>query len=527
MVFIKKLIYGLIIILTWNNLSFAEIEILSVKIKNEEDIWELYLENKISWDDYYTLYYLYQHPLDINEAGILQLEELPNISFDLAQQIYQHRPFKKLEEIIPIIGKDLFEQMRVFIQVKQLWPGDFNLWMTETQDDNKKADLKTKLSLYRQGLELGSFGKRDEELELKKRYLMLEKDNFHPLRKVVLGNYQARFGAGVVFNTAHRKTYRGVVPDDLERKSDIQDGILIETAFDRLNSTIFYSWVDLDQFPSSVLSEFNGKEKLWGGNLNLTKGDSYFGATGYASNFTSKDGENKRIEILGLDFLKRFKETELVGEIGWNKNQNKGLLLSGYKKISNFKYWLSLRRYEQGFINPHSQIKEGDEQGGVAKIEYDANRLKFKISGDYHKHFSTLRVDETYWFSLEYKLSTQREITTKIEYEDEDVGRAGDKKMVYSLALDTKPHFQLDINSFYQYTNKDKKISDYASTKVTYYFHPMITLTGRFKYGPKGKREIYGQMKVKIGEKELITKYTYTHSLSHPYKFYVRMRVKW
>jgi len=527
MTFIKKLIYGLIIILTGNNLAFAEMEIPPVKIENEEDIWELYLEEKISWDDYYTLNYLYQHPLDVNEAQILQLQELPNISFDLAQQIYQHRPFKKLEEIIPIIGKDLFEQIKVFIKVEQLWQRDFNLWLTETQDDNKKADLKTRLCLYRQGMELGSFGRRDEKLELKKRYLMLDQDTLHPLRKVVIGNYQARFGAGVVFNTAHRKNYCGVVPDDGERKSDIQDGILIETTFKSLNSTVFYSWVDLEQFPSAVLSEFDDKEKLWGGNLNLAKGDSSIGATGYASNFTSKDGANKRIEIWGIDFLKRVKEAEISGEIGWSKNQAKGLSLSGYKKISQFKYWLSLRRYEQGFINPHSQLEEGDEQGGWAKIEYDSNGLKFKVSGDYHKHFSTLLVDETYWSSLEYKLSPQAKITTKIEYEDEDVTRAGDKKIVYSLQLETKPHFPLDINSVYQYTNEDEKISDYAYTKVTYYFHPMITLTGRFKYGPKGDREVYGQMKIKVGEKELITKYTYTHSTSHPNKFYFRMRMKW
>lgn len=503
----KKLICNLIIVLIWNNLALGEIEIPSVKIEEE-----------ISWNNYQTLCYLYRHPLNLNEAEISQLQELPNLSFDLAHEIYNNRPFKSPEEIIPIIGKDIFEQIKVFIQVKRLWERDFEIWMTDTQDDNKKAEVKTRLCLYTDGMELGGFGRHEDEFRLKKRYLMLKK--WQPLR-IIMGNTQARFGEGIVFNTAHREMYRGVVLDDGERKSDIQDGILIETP----NSTFFYSWVDLDKFPNLVLSDFDGKEKLWGGNLNFTKGDNHIGATTYISNFTSKDGENKRVEILGVDFSKRFKDAEIASEIARSKNQGTGLFIRGYNKISNFKYWLSLRRYEQDFINPHSIV--GDEKGGSGKIEYNLYGLKFTLFGDYHQHFSTLITDETYWASLNYKLSTKTEITAKIECEDKDITRMGDEKKVYYFKLDTKPHSKLDMNAGYQYINKDNISTDYLYTKVTYLFRSWITLLGRFKYGPNGDRQAYGQVKIKMYENELITKYTYTHSNSHPHKFYLRMKVRW
>jgi hypothetical protein len=373
-------------------------------------------------------------------------------------------------------------------------------------------------------MEIGGLGRRKEEFKLNKRYLMLEKP--HLLRKIVIGNTQARFGEGVVFNTAHCETYQGIVLDDSERKSDIQDGILIETSFDKLNSTIFYSYVDLDKFPNQVLSEFDDNEKLWGGNFQLAKGNTYIGATGYVSNFTSKDGVSKRIEILGIDFSKRFKDAEIACEIAKSENQGNGLFIRVYKKLGDFKYWLCLRRYEQDFINPHSMVKKGDEKGGWAKVEYEVNRMKFKVFGDYHKHFSTLITDEKYWTSMEYKLSHNAKIRTKIEYEDKDIARNGDKKEVYYLELGTTHHFKLDINSGYKYTNKEE-VTDYAYTKITYRLNPKITLISRFKYGPEGDRQVYAQLKIKTEKKELSTKYTYTHSKLNPHMFYLRMKVMW
>ncbi|MFH1562947.1 MAG: hypothetical protein ABIF11_05970 [Nitrospirota bacterium] len=547
----KRLILGLVLIwniIAGNSIAFAGIDLpTSVRIEDETDIFELAVEEVIIWDDYYTLSYFYQHPLDLNKVEISQLEELPNITPDLAQQIYDKRPFARIEEIIPIVGQEIFDQIKVFSTVKPIYKGNFELWLTETKDDNEKSALNTRLCFYTEDMELGVLGEREDKLKLKKRYLLVDKPSAFPRKtqikicdyKVVLGNYQARFGEGVTYNTAHRKTYRGLVPDDGTRGTDIQDGLIVETSIAQLTSTFFYSWVDLDEFPpNSVLSGFDGKEKLWGENLSFTKKDTHIGATGYVSNFTSKDGEDERVEIVGIDFSKRFKEisslgeAEIAGEIAKSKNQANGLFLRGYKKFSNFKYWLSLRRYEQDFINPHSQVAEGDEKGGSAEIHYDSTGLKVKLFGDYHQHFSTLITDEEYWSSMEYRLSYNAKITAKIEWEDTDIARIGDEKKVYSLALDTKPHFKLDINSYYRYTNDDGTITDYIYTKFIYNLKPDFTLTGRFKYGPDGNRETYGQVKIKMGEevyhlvKELTAKYTYTHS-NPQHKFYLRMKVGW
>ncbi|MDI6736262.1 MAG: hypothetical protein QME42_08765 [bacterium] len=532
----KRLILGLMLI--WNSIAVAGIALpSSVRIEDEADIFELVLEGIISWDDYYTLSYLYLHPLDLNKVKRAQLEELPNVTPDLAQQIYDKKPcglkpLTKIEEIIPIIGQELFDQIKVFITVKPIWKGNLNLWLNETKGDHKKADLNTRLCLYTKEMELGGLGEREDNLELKKRYLLLNNPNRF-IRKVIFGNHQARFGEGVVYNTAHRKTYRGIVSDDGTRKSDIQDGLIVETSIKKLTSTFFYSWVDLEEFPNNVFSKFDGKEELWGGHFNLDSiADIHIGATAYVSNFTSKDGKAEKVEILGIDFLKRFKEAEIAGEIAKSKNQGglkppNGLLIRGYKKFSNFKYWLALRRYEQNFINPHSQVEKGDEKGGSAQMQYNLNNLTFKLSGDYHQHPSTLITDEKYWTSLDYKLCPRAEITAKIEWEDKDISRSGDGKKVYSFALNTKPHFKLDINSFYRYTNDDGAITDYIYTKLNLHFKPGLTLTGRFKYGPEGDRETYGQVKMKIRDKELTAKYTHTHDELHPDGFYLRMKIGW
>ncbi|MEW6618933.1 MAG: hypothetical protein AB1422_06240 [bacterium] len=513
----KKLISVLFLILICHNLSFGEIKIPTIKIEDENDIWELYTDNEISWNDYEILNYLYQHPIDLNTAKPSEIQELPNISFDLAYQIYNQRPYKTTLDIIPIVGNDIFEQIKVFIQVEELLKGKFDLWSSETLEDNKKAEVNTKLGIYTKNIKLGGFGQREEEIKLKKRYLMWP--------QILIGNYQARFGEGITFNSAHRNSYQGVVPDDMTRKSDIQDGIFIETSFDNLNSAFFYSCVDLSKFPNNVLSEFDGKEELWGGNLNLVKGDNHIGLTGYISNFNSKD-ENKRIEILGMDFMKRINTAEIAAEIAKSKNQGTGIFLRGYKKISNFKYWLSLRRYEQDFINPHSQIKEGDEKGGEAKIEYSSGNLKLTGFVDYHKHPSIFITDETYWGCVEHKLSSRVKIRGKIEYEDKDIVRAEGKKTNYSFELDNN-YEKFDIKFYYKYTSEDKKISDYAYAKWTYYFNPGITFTSRFKYGSDEKRETYGQIKIKRQGKELITKYTYTSSEPHPQAFYFKIKVIW
>lgn len=533
----KRLILGLVLV--WHGLTFAEIDLpVSVRIEDTVDIFELAVEEVISWDDYYTLIYFYQHPLDLNEVEISQLEELPDVSPDLAQQIYTQKPFTKIEEIIPIIGENIFNRIKIFITVKPVWKGNLEVWLNETKDDHKKADLNTRLCLYTDGMELGGLGEREvspleeDKLELKKRYLLVDKPQAF-IKKVILGNHQARFGEGVTYNTAHRKTYCGLVPDDGTRESDIQDGLIVETSargatsMDKLTSTFFYSWVDLEEFPNSVLSGFDGKEKLWGGHLHLEKGDTLLGATGYVSNFTSKDGQGRRVEILGVDFSRRFKDAEVACEIAGSQDEGNGLFLRGYKKISNFKYWLSLRRYEQDFVNLHSQVEEGDEKGGLAEIHYALNDLKVKLFGDYHQHLSTLITDEEYLSSFEYKLSPRSEITAKIGWEDKDVARIGDKKEVYSLALDTSPHFKLDTTTYYKYTNDDGAITDYIYTKLIYTLNSGWIFTGRFKYGPEGVRETYGQVKIKTEKKELTAKYTHTHDNPHPDKFYLRMKLGW
>jgi len=60
-----------------------------------------------------------QTKVDINQAGLEELTRLPGITSVLAERIAQHRPYRKLDDLVTrrVLGKKQFARIREFVIV--------------------------------------------------------------------------------------------------------------------------------------------------------------------------------------------------------------------------------------------------------------------------------------------------------------------------------------------------------------------------------------------------------------------------
>ena len=60
-----------------------------------------------------------QMKVDINQAGLEELTRLPGITPALAERIAQHRPYRKLDDLITrkVLGKKQFARIREYVVV--------------------------------------------------------------------------------------------------------------------------------------------------------------------------------------------------------------------------------------------------------------------------------------------------------------------------------------------------------------------------------------------------------------------------
>jgi DNA uptake protein ComE-like DNA-binding protein len=62
--------------------------------------------------------------VDINQAGLDELTKLPGITPALAERIAQHRPYRKLDDLVTrrVLGKKQFARIREFVVVHSRTP---------------------------------------------------------------------------------------------------------------------------------------------------------------------------------------------------------------------------------------------------------------------------------------------------------------------------------------------------------------------------------------------------------------------
>jgi hypothetical protein len=497
----------------------------NTEIITREDIWELYTEDEINYDEYQVLDYLYQHPLDVNKASISQLLILPMITMELAQKIHGNRPFKDIEDLEHVVGKDVLKYIKPFVKVKKLWKYcNIEVCGKETPGDNKHTVYNTRLHLHGEGINIGTYANNKYKNMIDKKYIVLTGD--YPIyTKIIIGNTQARFGEGMVFDTIHCDNYHGVIPDNTSRRSDIQDGILIHTRFNNLiDTTLFYSYVSLERYPNLVLSLYSGTEKLYGMNakFTLSKGIN-INITGYTSRFDVQ----KMINIAGISISKETKNMKLGYEIAKLKHKGYGMVFQGYAKISNLKYWWTLKNTQHNFVNPHSRIKYGGQINISGKVEYKKDKFGINIAGNWDKYISTLIINERYYVNIRYQLSPKISLRTKVEYKDMDITRNSDSKVRYSFGIYYKPYSNLNTTIFYRTTIEENNTkTNWGYVKAVYRIIPDVTLIYRLKYIFDNEYETYAKIKIKKKSAEMICKYTYIYPTMYPHRFYVKLKLQ-
>jgi len=65
-----------------------------------------------------------QTKVDINQAGLEELTRLPGITPAIAERIAQHRPYRKLDDLVTrnVLGKKQFARIREFVVVNPRTP---------------------------------------------------------------------------------------------------------------------------------------------------------------------------------------------------------------------------------------------------------------------------------------------------------------------------------------------------------------------------------------------------------------------
>lgn len=544
------------VLLINTKLALASVQVLC-DIKTEEDIWELFEDGEIEFEEYESLIYLYQHPTDINRPLLTDMNELFQL-LNLAPEV--------LQDSKPPVMSDA-----------KAYSNDIELKLSDTADDSKKASkfIRGHFQPITHLKFSGLINNTSGNSEVKKGCISYEQ---HRL-KAVLGNYQAIFGQGIVFNTTHRNSIdtagdvlsvnevapEEIVPDDTTRANNINNGFVLTTEVkEALQSTIFYSNVNLQEFKNPILKEFDNREELFGANLTLDLGKKVeLGCTGYQSEFSDKQGKTKRIAVYGIGNITNWKNhlryLSLSLEAAKSSEDGYGLIAQGLLFTDNIRFQTIFCRYDKDFITPHGvgfsvfrkKIGDSDKTGISYKIRYKPTKsLTLETRYGHDKQLSNLTTNEEFWSSINYKINKGLTIFCRFKIKDEDILRSYDKKRDSTIRFILKPFSKIDVITNWKRTDNDGDsiINDYFYIKTTYLVSPNLMLTGRVKYVDKPiddytegylqlsytghKLQIANHKLTASKSKELLIRHTCTikENDKEPnpvHKSYLRIKIKW
>lgn len=539
----------LLSLLLHSHLCLAEKPLIDeLNINSQEDIWELFVKHEITYEEYENLTYLYQHPLDINKARLDELTQLPDIDLNLARKLQAHRPFKQLEEISQIVGQETIERIKPFIKTKRVRQGELELRLTETVDDGKMASSFIRGQVHTvDGIQSGVILKQQDNDHLKKGYIGYQSSK----SQVVLGNYRAKFGQGIVFNTAHRSEV-GILADDTIRISDLNQGIAVGFFSRLLSSSIFYSCVDLQELKNPTLTEFDDQEGLYGANiaLDLAK-KGHWECTGYQSEFRDKQGKLKRVSVWGIGGSSSGRantrhheanrwEKSLALELACSSEGGKAGIINGLADRGKLSLEAVLYRYDQNFLSPHGVgfsvfrrvVGPTDTVGSSFKISYKPNTsLRLEIRYGQEKQPSNLIVDEEFWGLVRCRLTKKAVLLYQFKLRNKGLQQAVDPKKNSMVKLILKPLAKAEITSDWTRIDHSGDKDDYFYLKSTYLILPQLRLSSRIKYAHKvnsSYKQGYLEIAWKGKRAELTGKYSLTKEEDEQepiYNLYLRMRV--
>jgi len=177
---------------------------------------------------------LLQHPIDLNKTTVKQLETLPWISPTLSRKIIDYRnkcgKISHIEDLlsIPELTPDIFQRIRPFLAIRQEAKTPFQLTGrqrvflpdADKQHDNfiggKEKTYNRIDGVWGQSIQLGLLAEKDSGEkpwnDLQSGYMKIGIGK--PLVNILLGNFIAEFGQGLVFWGPYRlhKGYDAIAP---------------------------------------------------------------------------------------------------------------------------------------------------------------------------------------------------------------------------------------------------------------------------------------------------------------------------
>jgi len=542
---------------------------LSISINNEDDIHQLIEDGVITEEIGQILLELYENPIDLNRASEDELLLLPYISHEDASAIIAQRKklngFKRWKDLAIIVKPSELKMLRSFAYIRP--PKDqkngwirFNLSDVENDGKSCYGRLYTKTQLSNLFFGMAAKHEDDEQYrwkegiqaaplcyetvspwDLEKLFLAWQGNGV--LKEVVLGNYSARFGSGLVFNDAHRRGVSGELYPDYSTSTYRQRGVGVSMEWKcnlgnlryRICPTVFTSF---SEYPVSLPKEITGLdrerkigdvyfEKLFGEDLTfkLTR-HSAVGLTWYRSwiekhlDFTFDNFPNRKLlSCLGFHFNTRIRKLNFYGEIARNVNNANAIYLA----ISNMTkkiYWeLAYRNYDKYFENPHSYgyadadsdsldpYGDIDEVGSYLLLRYvPYPKLALKLFYDGWQHPSSHITENEIRSAFDYKLANSVEIGSSTKWYNEDLTEYDENRRATVTWLKVQPASDWRLTTVYRLSlarREKTNYDDYAYLKVEWQAKNNLELEGRWKIydtllidGDAYPKQLYIQMQI-------------------------------
>ena len=570
---------------------------LSIEIHNADDIYQLLEDELIAEDVAEILLELIENPIELNRADVDELLTLPSITPAEAEAIVNQRKqlqgFKRWNDLLRVEGFDRarLRQLESFAYIRpplDRFDGKSQLSLSEIPNDGKsyysrmlvRADVDERfffgLSSRREDDEIYHW---DKEIvtdppgwQVNKFYALWRGRRL--VNQVILGNYSAGFGTGLVFNDAHRFTPKGIYTDDTISLNR-QRGVALALSWRLIQPTIFFS--DLD-YPVVLPSQTTGlkwqrrindvyAEKLFGTDISFQLPHNFnLGFTWYRSSIAkhldtqfSNLPNRERWSAYGLHFRTSVSEFHIRGEASQMISAGRALYLELSKKLQSVSFLASFRRYDVDFDNPHSygfadtdDSRYGnvdgdiDETGVYIRVQYKPNR-KFSLRTYYDqwRHPSTHIMDNAAYTELEYKFSKTINLGISGKWDDDDLSARGHERFGALLWTHLNLYKDLHITTVYRFFHiqrTDTTYDDYAYLKMEWYIRKWLELETRWKIndtkftdGDTFPKEVYLQFQIwnKRGFGGRI-RYTRTHYGSasrvspNPKNYlYLRLEYRW
>ena len=570
---------------------------LSIEIHNADDIYQLLEDELIAEDVAEILLELIENPIELNRADVDELLTLPSITPAEAEAIVNQRKqlqgFKRWNDLLRVEGFDRarLRQLESFAYIRpplDRFDGKSQLSLSEIPNDGKsyysrmlvRADVDERfffgLSSRREDDEIYHW---DKEIvtdppgwQVNKFYALWRGRRL--VNQVILGNYSAGFGTGLVFNDAHRFTPKGIYTDDTISLNR-QRGVALALSWRLIQPTIFFS--DLD-YPVVLPSQTTGlkwqrrindvyAEKLFGTDISFQLPHNFnLGFTWYRSSIAkhldtqfSNLPNRERWSAYGLHFRTSVSEFHIRGEASQMISAGRALYLELSKKLQSVSFLASFRRYDVDFDNPHSygfadtdDSRYGnvdgdiDETGVYIRVQYKPNR-KFSLRTYYDqwRHPSTHIMDNAAYTELEYKFSKTINLGISGKWDDDDLSARGHERFGALLWTHLNLYKDLHITTVYRFFHiqrTDTTYDDYAYLKMEWYIRKWLELETRWKIndtkftdGDTFPKEVYLQLQIwnKRGFGGRI-RYTRTHYGSasrvspNPKNYlYLRLEYRW